>query len=144
MADAVTTNTQLDDKYYTIVELTNICDGTGETSVKKVDIAAIAKNINGNQPSGLRIAKVSYTIQGFTSVIISWDRTAAANTALVLGAGQMEFRYDEGDPTFYKLSGLIDPSEGNADNKGSILLSTKGPSATATYQIFLRLQKNGN
>ena len=144
MADAVTTNTILDDTRFTIVEFTNVSDGTGEAAVKKVDITAIKKNINGNQPSGLRIAGVSYSIQGFSSVKVSWDRTAGANVAMVLGAGQMAFDYTQGDADFYKVSGLTDPSEGNADNKGSILFTTVGAGATATYQIFLRLQKNGN
>lgn len=154
MADAVTVN-----QFFptvvgqaspnVVVHLTNVSDGTGESGIKKVDITTVA-NYFGVQPAQLRIEQAWWGIQGFTAVIIAWDRTAGANTALVLpaGVGADDFRGVNPGPSgsgagvtdFIKLGGIPDPSAGNADNKGSILLTTKGASATATYNITLWLR----
>lgn len=157
MADAVTVN-----QYFpaagasspnVVVHLTNVSDGTGESGIKKVDIATIL-NYFGVKPSGLRIEQAWWGIQGFTSVIIAWDRTAGANTALVLptGVGADDFRGVNPGPSgtgggvsdFMKLGGIPDPSAGNADGKGSILLTTKGAAANATYNITLWLRCEPN
>ena len=136
-----------------IVHMSNISDGTGESAVKKVDIATIL-NYFGVKPSGLRIEQVSYSIQGFKFVQLTWDRTAGANTAMVLGTGQdfRDFRGlragDSGSAggaqDFTKIGGIADPSAGNADGKGSILLTTNTNAAGNSYDItlFLRCEPN--
>lgn len=136
-----------------VVHMTNIGDGTGESAVKKVDIATIL-NYFGVKPSGLRIEQVWWAIQGYKSVTLTWDRTAGANTALVLGTGTMEFDfrglnagYDGaggGVQDFVKLGGIPDPSAGNADGKGSILLTTNTNAAGNTYDITLWLRCEPN
>lgn len=133
-----------------VVHLTNVSDGTGETNVKKVDIATLL-NYFGVKPSGLRIEQARWCIQGMTSVKLGWDRTAAQITAMLLaGSGYEDYRGqvsragDGGAPDYTKLGGLADPSAGNADGKGSILLTTTGAASGGTYDItlWLRLEPN--
>lgn len=155
MADTVTTITLFPPSgafaSTVIVHLTNISDGTGETNVKKVDIAGLLNYFNV-KPSGLRLETVRWAIQGMTSVKLGWDRTAAQNTAMVLpgGTGYEDFRMMagrrgiDGAQDMVKLGGLPDPSAGNADGKGSILLSTTGAVSGGSYDITLVLRCEPN
>jgi len=141
MADAVTVRILKSTPKNYIVRLTNISDGTGETNVKKVDIAALL-NANGVKPDGLRIEQIRWSIQGMTYVKIGWDRTAAQITAFVCpaGGGYDDLRgLNKGVQDFTRIKGDVDPSEGNADGKGSILLSTVGAISTGSYDITLWL-----
>lgn len=134
----------------TIWRFTNVSDGTGESAVKKIDITQLrnARMVGGGnvQPNGLRIETIRWAIQGFAYILIGWDRTAAENTAMILSANGYEdlrFRLGEGGAGaqgLVKISGMIDPSEGNADNKGSILLTTAGNVAGATYDITIAVR----
>ena len=134
-----------------VVHLTNVSDGTGETNVKKVDIAALL-NYFGVKPSGIRIEQARWAIQGMTSVKLGWDRTAAQITAMLLtGSGYDDFRGmvakasgSGGAQDMIKLGGIADPSAGNADGKGSILLTTAGAVSGATYDITLWLRLEAN
>ena len=47
MADAVTSQTLSDGDRIAVVKFTNISDGTGESSVAKVDISALAASNTG-------------------------------------------------------------------------------------------------
>ena len=47
MADAVTSQTLAEGDKIAVVKLTNISDGTGESSVKKIDVSALASNSAG-------------------------------------------------------------------------------------------------
>lgn len=143
MADAVTTNVLANTETKYVVHLTNVCDNTGESGVKKVDIATLT-NHYGVKPNGLRIESVQYAINGFTSVVLAWDRTAAPITAVLLPGGYGELEFSEGTPEVECLA-LKDPSEGNADGKGSLLLTaTQGKAATSTYDILITLGKAQN
>jgi len=146
MADTVTVNTVIDNGTHVVVHLTCISDGTGETGVKKVDIAAIAANVNGKQPAGLRLEQIRWCMQGFAYLKLGWDRTAAQNTLMTPnGSGYDDYRgLKHGVRDYAKLGGLVDPSEGNADNKGSILLTSVGAVAGATYDVTLWLAKANN
>ncbi|HEX7828647.1 MAG TPA: hypothetical protein VF787_03290 [Thermoanaerobaculia bacterium] len=155
MADTVTT-TQIfpptGGKASTVVvHLTGNSDGTGESGIKKVDIATIL-NYFGIQPSGLRIEQVRWAIQGYSFIQLGWDRTAAQNVAMLLsGSGYEDFRGMVskasgvgGTQDNIKLGGKPDPSAGNADNKGSILLTSNGAISGATYDITLWLRCEPN
>lgn len=136
-----------------VVHMTNISDGTGESGVKKVDIATILNYFNV-KPSGLRIEQAWWSVQGFKSITLAWDRTAGANTAMVLGSGIgfTDFRGvnpgyvggGSGAGDFVKIGGIPDPSAGNADGKGSILLTTNTNAAGNTYDITLWLRCEPN
>ena len=47
MADAVTSQTIIDTDKRAVIKLTNISDGTGESSVKKVDVSTLNANAQG-------------------------------------------------------------------------------------------------
>ena len=155
MADAVTVNRLFPpaggQASTVIVRLTNLSDGTGETAVKKVDITTVL-NYFGVQPIGLRIEVMRWAVQGFSCVTLAWDRTAGANTAAILPASGYEdltFPVQPGGAggaqDFFKLGGVADPSAGNADNKGSILLTTNGTNASGnSYDITLVLRCEPN
>jgi hypothetical protein len=146
MADTVTTNIVIDDATHTVVHLTCVSDGTGETAVNKINIATVAVNTNGKKPAGLRLRQIRWGMQGFTDVKLTWDRTAGANTAMVLSAsGFTEYaNLNQVVPDPQSIFGLQDPSEGNADGKGSILLTSVGAIAGATYDIDLYCTKAQN
>lgn len=156
MADAVTVTrlwpANLDQKSAVFVyNFTNISDGTGETNVKKVDIATLL-NYFGVKPDGLRIEQMRWAIQGMTYVKLGWDRTAAQNTAQLLPAGsgyedyrgQVSRAGDGGAQDFTKLGGKADPSAANADAKGSLMLSTVGAVNGGTYDITVWLRAEPN
>lgn len=134
-----------------VVHWTGSSDGTGESGVKKLDITTLLNLLN-KQPGGLRIEQIRWAIQGYTSILIAWDRTAGANTAMILaGSGYEDFRGMVskasgvgGVSDLIKLGGLPDPSAGNADNKGSLLLTSNGAVSGATYDItvWCRLEPN--
>ena len=47
MADAVTSQTLADGDKIAVIKLTNISDGTGESSVAKVDVSALTSASDG-------------------------------------------------------------------------------------------------
>lgn len=136
-----------------LVHLTGLMDGSGdEAGVKKVDITTLL-NAFGVQPNQLSIESVRWSIQQINYVLLQWDRTAAAITAMVLaqGSGFEDFTLEGfkiggmgGAKDFLKLGGKQDPSAGNADAKGSILLTTNGSVANASYDITLLLRCGAN
>lgn len=142
MAIKTTVNIFLDSQTETHVLLTCLSDGSGaESGVKKVDITTLL-NYNGVQPAGLRIQRLYFCMNAFTTIVLAWDRTAAANQAVVLSGPGGWLKFDDAPPEFMQNAGLIDPSEGNADNKGSILLTSAGDANGAGYTILLVLKKS--
>lgn len=131
MADAVNTNTLFDDNRRKILQFSNICDGTGESDVKKVDISADSGGPDGSVPSKYSIQEVQYDIQGFTSVLIEFDATTD-DTALVLSGN--------GYKDFTSVGGLHDPQSTGAT--GDIFLTTAGNAAGDAYDIVLHLKKH--
>ena len=47
MADAVSSQTLVDTDKRTVIKITNLSDGSGESAVKKVDVSALATNQRG-------------------------------------------------------------------------------------------------
>ncbi len=64
MADAVTSQTIGDEvgAKNILVKLTNISDGTGESTVTKVDVSALAKDSNGESCSRVAVPIVERII----------------------------------------------------------------------------------
>lgn len=147
MALAVTDQILLDDADNTVVRLTCISDGSGdEVNVKKVNIATVLKNRFGKQPASFNIEQIRWAMQGFTYVQLIFDRTVSPATAYVLnnngyddGRGR-----DHGVVNMQKLAGTSDPNAAAGDGKGSILLTSAGDVAGATYDITLWLSKQQN
>ena len=98
MADAVTSQTIVDTDKRAIIKLTNLSDGSGESSVEKVDVSGLNANAKGETPSRLTIDQIWYDIGGMR-VALEWN--ASSNVvAIVLGGsaaagnvqGHMDFR----------------------------------------------------
>ena len=126
MADTVDTIVMLNGKRRYRVRLTNISDGTGESSVVKVTKSALT-NLNGSAPGKLSIEKIEYSIQGFTSVRLFWNHTTPDEIA-VLSVGSNWLEYDPP---------ISDP--GSAGLTGDIILTTAGAVSGATYDIILHV-----
>ena len=124
MADVVTTQTVIDGDRNTVVKLTNLSDGTGESAVTKVDVSAL----NGS-PSSVKINKIHYAVDGM-SVTLFWDATTDVRIAELSGHGTMDFT---------GFGGL--PNNAGAGKTGDIVLTTNGASLNDSYTIILELAK---
>ena len=58
MADTVTSQTIQDGEKTAILKFTNESDGSGEASVKKVDVSALASNSAGDACSSVSISRI--------------------------------------------------------------------------------------
>ncbi len=130
MADTVGTDVLFNGTRKYHVRLTGISDGTGETAVIKVDKSTLT-NGNGTEPGKLSIVYAEWSIQGFTSVQLFFDHNTD-DEALLMSAGN-------GWRDFSKQGGFPDPA--SAGGTGDIILTSKGPVAFATYDIYLELLK---
>lgn len=108
---------------------TNVCDGTGESAVKKIDISTLVGPNGINAPTRTTIEQLEWSIQGFTSVRLSWDHTTDDEIAVLAGAGFKDFR---------EVGGMVDPA--SAGDTGDIMLTTAGNTAGATYDITIVLR----
>lgn len=133
MSDAVTNKTLLDSAQYIAVHLTNISDGSGESAVMKIDKSAIAVASDGGEADALDLVSARWSIQGFTSVRISWDH-GTDDIALVLAAGS---GYEE----FGRVEGAVRADPQTGSGSGDILLTTAGAVSGATYDITLVFKK---
>ena len=68
MADAVTSQTLADGDKIAVVKFTNLSDGSGEASVKKVDVSALSAGRDGTACSKVDIEKIWYDIGGIVSI----------------------------------------------------------------------------
>ena len=98
MADAVTSQTLSDGDNIAVVKLTNLSDGNGEASVKKVDVSALAANSAGATPALASIEQIWYDIGGMR-VALEWNATTNVVAAVLggsaaagPGSGYMDFR----------------------------------------------------
>ena len=127
MADTVDTIVVFKGKQRQVYRFTNVCDGTGESAVVKIDKSALV-NTQGLEPSKIIIEEIQWSIQGFTSVRLLWDHTTD-DEAVVLGTGQGSML------TNPEFSGLIDPK--SAGGTGDVLLTTAGNFSGSTYNILV-------
>lgn len=127
MADAVTTQTLIEDARKLVLKLTNVSDGTGEAAVTKVDVSTFTQN--GVALTGVRIEKIVYSTVGM-SVLLYWDATAdvLAWTLPADASGCVCF-----DPPLVNNAG--------AGVTGDLQLTTTGHTAGDAYSIILHLAK---
>ena len=137
MADAVTSQTLSDGDRVAVVKFTNISDGSGEASVKKVDVSALANNSAGAACALATIEQVWYDIGGMR-VALEWNATTNVVAAVLGGSaavgtasGYMDFR----------SFGGIKNTEASGVN-GDIDLTTHGHTAHDHYTIVLQLRKS--
>ena len=136
MADAVTSQTLSDGDRIAVVKFTNISDGTGESSVEKVDISGFATNINGETPARAHIEQIWYDVGGMR-VALEWNATSNV-VAAVLG-GSAAAGNVQGHMDFRSFGGIKNNAGGGIN--GDIDLTTHGHTNHDHYTIVLQLRK---
>ena len=137
MADAVTSQTLSDGNRIAVVKFTNISDGTGESSVAKVDISALAASNTGLTPSRATIEQIWYDIGGMR-VALEWNATSNV-VAAVLG-GSAAAGNVNGHMDFRSFGGLKNTEASGAN--GDIDLTTHGHTNHDHYTIVMQLRKS--
>ena len=137
MADAVTSQTLSDGDRIAVVKLTNISDGSGEASVAKVDVSALAATSAGATPALATIDQIWYDIGGMR-VALEWNATTNVVAAVLGGSaaagnvsGHMDFR------SFGGVKNTL-----ASGYNGDIDLTTHGHTAHDHYTIVLQLRKS--
>jgi hypothetical protein len=132
MADTVTSQTIQDGERVAVLKFTNVSDGTGESSVKKVDVSALTTNSAGESCTSVSIARIYWACVGMR-VNIEFD--ASTNVlAMPLPADST------GDEYYDLFSGI--PNNAGSGVTGDIDFTTVGHSSGDAYSIILVLNKN--
>tara|TARA_R100000750_G_C2308941_1_gene81734 strand:- start:288 stop:686 length:399 start_codon:yes stop_codon:yes gene_type:complete len=130
MADAVTSQTLVDNDRIAVMKFTNISDGSGESAVAKVDVSALNPHSRSSTAcSRVHVLRIWYMTIGM-QVQLFWNAT----TNVILG----EFEGD-GVKDFRSFGGIKN-NAGSGIN-GDVLFTTRGHSNLDTYTIVLELQK---
>jgi hypothetical protein len=126
MADTVTSQTLVDGVKTSIIKFTNVSDGTGESTVKKVDVSALSP-----AATTAKIMRAWFTTDGM-SVDILFDATAnvLAFTCPSTELGYLDFR---------SFGGI--QNNAGAGVTGDILFTTRDHTAADTYSIILEVGK---
>lgn len=129
MADTVATKVIHDGLRKSIVMLTNVSDGTGQSAVTMVTLANLA-----GAPSRVRVASLKYSTRTmsvdlfFKATTNEYWFTAPANYS-------EEFEFED-------KGGIIPPDPSAAGFTGDIVVTTVGHAAGARYWIWLELIKD--
>jgi len=137
MADAVTSQTLADGDRIAVMKFTNLSDGSGESSVNKVDISALAASNAGLTPSRATIEQIWYDIGGMR-VALEWNATTNV-VAAVLG-GSAAAGNVSGHMDFRSFGGIKNTEASGAD--GDIDLTTSGHTNLDHYTVVLQLRKS--
>ena len=137
MADAVTSQTIIDTDKRAVIKLTNISDGTGESSVKKVDVSDLNANVKGESCTRVTIDQVWYDIGGLRAAL-EFDATSNV-VGLVLG-GSAAAGNVSGYMDFRSFGGIKNTLASGYD--GDIDLTTHGHTNHDHYTIILEVSKN--
>ena len=131
MADAVSSQTLVDTDKRTVIKLTNLSDGGGESAVKKVDVSTLS-----GAPSKVTIDQIWYDIGGMRVQI---DFDASTNVpALVLG-GSAAAGNVQGHLDFRSFGGI--KNNAGSGVTGDIDVTTSGHTNLDHYTIILELRK---
>ena len=137
MADAVTSQTLSDGDRIAVMKFTNLSDGNGESSVKKVDLSTLATNHLGETPARVHIEQIWYDIGGMR-VSLEWNATSNV-VAAVLG-GSAAAGNVSGHMDFRSFGGLKNNAGSGID--GDIDLTTSGHTNLDHYTVVLQLRKS--
>ena len=137
MADAVTSQTLSDGDRIAVMKFTNLSDGNGESSVKKVDVSALAANSAGEECALASIEQIWYDIGGMR-VSLEWNATSNV-VAAVLG-GSAAAGNVSGHMDFRSFGGIKNTLASGYD--GDIDLTTHGHTAHDHYTVVLQLRKS--
>ena len=137
MADAVTSQTLSDGDRIAVMKFTNLSDGSGESSVAKVDVSALAANSAGEECALASIEQIWYDIGGMR-VALEWNATTNV-VAAVLG-GSAAAGNVSGHMDFRSFGGIKNTLASGYD--GDIDLTTHGHTNHDHYTIVLEVSKN--
>ena len=139
MADVVTTQTLVDTVgVKTVVKMTNISDGSGETLVTKMDASAL----NFMSEDAERVISKIYwsvnTTNGKSGVELLWagSGTSAANATIGFFSGRGFHDYNVAGNSIPNNATLT----ANTSPAGDILFSTKGFVAGDNYTIIIEVR----
>jgi len=132
MADTVTSQTIQDGGKTAVLKFTNESDGSGESSVKKVDVSELATDSAGNACTSVSIARIYWACRCM-GVDIEFDATTNV-LATTLPANSTGDEY-------YDLFGSI-PNNAGSGVTGDIDFTTVSASSGDAYSIILVLHKN--
>ena len=139
MADAVTSQTIVDTDKRVIIKFTNLSDGNGEASVKKVDVSAFtARSSDSAACSRVTIDQIWYDVGGMR-VDLEWAATTNVK-ALMLGGSAAAGPSGAGHLDFRSFGGLKNTEASGVD--GDIDLTTSGHTNLDHYTIVLELRKS--
>lgn len=128
MADTVDTLNVFTGTRKRVYRFTNISDGTGESTVVKIDRSTLT-GPNGSAPTYIVIEEIQWSIQGFASVRLFWD-DATDDEIVMLAPGN-------GVASWVAVGGLKHPQVPGDATEGDILLTTNGAQSGATYTITM-------
>ena len=137
MADAVTTQTIVNTDKRAIIKLNNLSDGSGEASVKKIDVSTLGSNSIGTTCSRVTIDQIWYSIGGMR-VDLEW--AATTNVKAVMLGGSAAAGNVGGHLDFRSFGGVKNTEASGAD--GDIDLTTSGHTNLDHYTIVLELRKS--
>ena len=120
------------------MKFTNISDGSGESSVAKVDVSALTANSHtGAACARVHITQVWYAISGMR-VDLEWNASSNVK-ALILGAG-VALEPTNGHFDFRSFGGIKNNAGGGIN--GDIDLTTLHHTSNDAYTIILELSKS--
>ena len=120
------------------MKFTNISDGSGESSVAKVDVSALTAHSNtGAECARVHITQVWYAISGMR-VDLEWNASSNVK-ALILGAG-VALEPTNGHFDFRSFGGIKNNAGGGIN--GDIDLTTLHHTSNDAYTIILELSKS--
>lgn len=134
MADAVTSQTLVDNERTAIMKFTNISDGTGETAVLKVDVSALTANNAGKTCTRVTVTKIFIANHGM-EVRMLFDATT--DVPFFLSSSGATQTLDMSN-----FGGIT--NNGGAGVTGDIVFSTSDASAGDTYWCILEMVKGYN
>jgi len=137
MADAVTSQTLSDGYRIAVMKFTNISDGTGESSVAKVDVSALAASNAGLTPALVTIEQIWYDVGGMR-VALEWNATTNVVAAVV--GGSAAAGPDSGHMDFRSFGGIKNTLASGYN--GDIDLTTHGHTNHDHYTVVLQLRKS--
>ena len=132
MADAVTSQTLVDNDKTLVMKFTNISDGTGESAVKKVDVSALNTNGHGQTCTSVTIDKIWWQCIGM-KVRMFFDATS---DAFIIELGENQ----SGHHDYSEVGGL--KNNAGSGVTGDIDFTTVGHSSADTYTVILMMRKN--
>ena len=139
MADVVTSQTIVDTSgTKTVMKFTNMCDGSGETLVTKMDASALTFMTEDANRTLAKIYWAINTTNGKSGVEISWAGSGTSGADATIGFFSGTGFHD------YFIAGNSIPNNAtltaNTSPAGDILFSTKGFVAGDNYTIILEVR----